>query len=41
MKKLFIQFYLLLFVCFLVMSLLVGLVYNLPPNAQANSRWMI
>ncbi|HHZ9912355.1 TPA: histidine kinase, partial [Escherichia coli] len=27
MKKLFIQFYLLLFVCFLVMSLLVGLVY--------------
>lgn len=24
MKKLFIQFYLLLFVCFLVMSLLVG-----------------
>ena len=25
MKKLFIQFYLLLFVCFLVMSLLVGL----------------
>ncbi|EPT9852715.1 histidine kinase, partial [Escherichia coli] len=26
MKKLFIQFYLLLFVCFLVMSLLVGLV---------------
>lgn len=42
MKKLFIQFYLLLFVCFLVMSLLVGLVCtNLPPNAQANSRWMI
>ena len=29
MKKLFIQFYLLLFVCFLVMSLLVGLVYKL------------
>lgn len=28
MKKLFIQFYLLLFVCFLVMSLLVGLVYK-------------
>lgn len=28
MKKLFIQFYLLLFVCFLVMTLLVGLVYK-------------
>ena len=28
MKKLFIQFYLLLFVCFLVMSLLVWLVYK-------------
>ncbi|TDS72491.1 two-component system sensor histidine kinase RstB [Pantoea sp. PNA 14-12] len=28
MKKLFIQFYLLLFVCFLVMSLMVGLVYK-------------
>lgn len=28
MKKLFIQFYLLLFVCFLVMSLLVGLMYK-------------
>ena len=28
MRKLFIQFYLLLFVCFLVMSLLVGLVYK-------------
>ena len=41
MKKLFIQFYLLLFVCFLVMSLLVGLVYKFTPNAQANSRWMI
>lgn len=41
MKKLFIQFYLLLFVCFLVMSLLVGWCTNLPPNAQANSRWMI
>lgn len=27
-EKLFIQFYLLLFVCFLVMSLLVGLVYK-------------
>lgn len=31
MKKLFIQFYLLLFVCFLVMSLLVGLVYKVTP----------
>lgn len=29
MKKLFIQFYLLLFVCFLVMTLLVGLVYKM------------
>lgn len=29
MKKLFIQFYLLLFVCFLVMTMLVGLVYKL------------
>ncbi|EOV8972602.1 two-component system sensor histidine kinase RstB [Cronobacter turicensis] len=28
MKKLFIQFYLLLFVCFLVMTMLVGLVYK-------------
>ncbi|AXB19794.1 two-component system sensor histidine kinase RstB [Salmonella enterica] len=28
MKKLFVQFYLLLFVCFLVMTLLVGLVYK-------------
>ena len=28
MKKLFIQFYLLLFVCFLVMAMLVGLVYK-------------
>ena len=28
MRKLFIQFYLLLFVCFLVMTLLVGLVYK-------------
>ena len=28
MKKLFIQFYLLLFICFLVMTLLVGLVYK-------------
>ena len=28
MRKLFIQFYLLLFVCFLVMALLVGLVYK-------------
>ncbi|NUU67837.1 two-component system sensor histidine kinase RstB [Enterobacteriaceae bacterium BIT-l23] len=28
MRKLFIQFYLLLFVCFLVMSMLVGLVYK-------------
>ncbi len=27
-KKLFVQFYLLLFVCFLVMTLLVGLVYK-------------
>lgn len=41
MKKLFIQFYLLLFVCFLVMSLLVGLVYKFTANARANSRWMI
>ncbi|WP_241606455.1 two-component system sensor histidine kinase RstB [Rosenbergiella epipactidis] len=29
MKKLFIQFYLLLFVCFIVMTLLVGLVYKM------------
>ena len=29
MKKLFIQFYLLLFACFLVMTLLVGLVYKM------------
>lgn len=29
MKKLFIQFYLLLFVCFLVMTLMVGLVYKM------------
>ncbi|STV48667.1 Sensor protein RstB [Klebsiella pneumoniae] len=28
MKKLFVQFYLLLFVCFLVMTMLVGLVYK-------------
>lgn len=28
MKKLFIQFYLLLFVCFLLMAMLVGLVYK-------------
>ncbi|HBD80286.1 MAG TPA: two-component sensor histidine kinase, partial [Leclercia adecarboxylata] len=28
MKKLFVQFYLLLFVCFLVMAMLVGLVYK-------------
>lgn len=28
MKKLFVQFYLLLFTCFLVMTLLVGLVYK-------------
>lgn len=28
MRKLFIQFYLLLFVCFLIMTLLVGLVYK-------------
>ncbi len=40
-EKIVYQFYLLLFVCFLVMSLLVGLVTNLPPNARANSRWMI
>ncbi len=29
MKKLFVQFYLLLFVCFLVMAMLVGLVYKI------------
>ncbi len=40
-EKLFIQFYLLLFVCFLVMSLRLGWCTNLPPNARANSRWMI
>lgn len=28
MRKLFVQFYLLLFVCFLVMAMLVGLVYK-------------
>ncbi|EKP28383.1 sensor protein RstB [Klebsiella michiganensis] len=28
MKKLFVQFYLLLFVCFLVMTMMVGLVYK-------------
>ena len=28
MRKLFIQFYLLLFVCFLVMAMMVGLVYK-------------
>ncbi len=30
-----------MFVCFLVMSLLVGLVYKFTANARANSRWMI
>ena len=28
MRKLFVQFFLLLFVCFLVMAMLVGLVYK-------------
>lgn len=41
MKKLFVQFYLLLFVCFLVMTMLVGLVYNLPRSAPDGSRLTI
>lgn len=35
MKKLFIQFYLLLFVCFLVMTMLVGLVYKFTAERAA------
>lgn len=34
MKKLFVQFYLLLFVCFLVMTLLVGLVLQIHRRAS-------
>lgn len=41
MKKLFVQFYLLLFVCFLVMTMMVAWCTNLPPSEQAASRWMI
>ncbi|VEA73599.1 Sensor protein RstB [Serratia rubidaea] len=40
MRKLFVQFFLLLFVCFLVMAMLVGLVYKVTANAPAVSRWM-
>lgn len=41
MKKLFVQFYLLLFVCFLVMTMLVGWSINLPLNAPEGSRLTI
>jgi DNA phosphorothioation-dependent restriction protein DptG len=40
MKKLFVQFYLLLFVCFLVMTMLAWSI-NLPLNAPDGSRWTI
>lgn len=36
-EKLFIQFYLLLFVCFLVMSLLVGLVYKFTAETRGQT----
>lgn len=41
MKKLFVQFYLLLFVCFLVMTMLVGLVYKFTAGAPDGSRLTI
>jgi two-component system sensor histidine kinase RstB len=41
MKKLFVQFYLLLFVCFLVMTMLVGLVYKFTQRARAGNPWTI